>query len=415
MQTRTPRAVLLLLIALLLGGALAAWLLTRSPAQAELRSLQLADGSQLTVAEPAGTPRQRVLLALTAEQAMTPTALMALAESSGARLAQLQLPANDCALQAQRLQQASTALDGPVDLIAGIGPGAALAWRWLAEQSSDQAQALSIGFSLQQPDCATPLPEQAAHGRWHVAWNNNPDDASARFAREQANADTQISDYSTSLEQLLQSQLQRLLNGQAADLPVVEVVAKPASADVALFYSGDGGWRDLDRDLAAELAKRGQSVVGIDSLRYFWQHKSPEQGAQDLSRLMHDYQAKWGATRFTLIGFSFGADALPAFYNRLPAEDQQRVEHIILIAAARSGSFEIEVQGWLGKAGSEAATGPELRKLPADKLLCIYGSEEAPQSGCTLPNLPGEQLQISGGHHLDGNYAALAEHLLSLP
>ena len=414
MQIRTLRPTLLLLSALLLGGALAAWLLTRVPAQAELHSLQLADGSQLTVAEPAGTPRQRVLLALTDEQVMAPGDLLTLAETSGTRIAQLQLPLNDCALQAQRLQQASTALDGDVDLVAGIGPGAALAWRWLAEQHSDQAQALSIGFSLQQPDCATPQPEQAAHGRWHVAWNNNPDDASARFARQQANADTQISDYSTSLEQLLRSQLQRLLRGQAADLPVLEVAAQTPSNNVALFYSGDGGWRDLDRDLAAELAKRGQSVVGIDSLRYFWQHKSPEQGAQDLSRLMRDYQAKWGATRFTLIGFSFGADALPAFYNHLPAEDQQRVEHIILIAAARSGSFEIEVQGWLGKAGSEAATGPELLKLPASKLLCIYGSEEAPQSGCTLPNLPGEQLQISGGHHLDGNYAALAERLLSL-
>ncbi len=414
MPIRTPRPALLLLSALLIGGALVAWLLTRSPAQAELHSLQLADGSPLTVAEPAGAPQHRVLLALTDEQAMAPADLLALAETSGARIAQLQLPLNDCTLQAQRLQQASAALEGDVDLIAGIGPGAALAWRWLAGQSSDQAQALSIGFSLQQPDCATPLPEQAAHGRWHVAWNNNPDDASARFAREQANADTQISDYSNSLEQLLHSQLQRLLQGQAADLPVVEVAAQTPSNNVALFYSGDGGWRDLDRDLAAELAKRGQSVVGIDSLRYFWQHKSPEQGAQDLSRLMHNYQAKWGATRFTLIGFSFGADALPAFYNRLPAEDQQRVGRIVLIATARSGSFEIEVQGWLGKAGSEAATGPELLKLPADKLLCIYGSEEAPQSGCTLPNLPGEQLQISGGHHLDGNYAALAKRLLSL-
>ena len=110
--------------------------------------------------------------------------MLALAQDSGARILQLSLPGNDCDAQQHRLQAATDALQHTPTLVAGIGPGAAFAWRWLATQSNDDAQALSVGFSLQQPDCAAPLPERAAHGRWNVAWNNNPDDASARFARE---------------------------------------------------------------------------------------------------------------------------------------------------------------------------------------------------------------------------------------
>ena len=161
------------------------------------------------------------------------------------------------------------------------------------------------------------------------------------------------------------------------------------------------------------MAKRDYPVVGIDALRYFWQHKSPEQGAADLSRLMKEYRGKWGAKRFVLAGYSFGADVLPALYNRLPKADQDQVDAILLLALARSGSFEIEVQGWLGKAGQETATGPELEKLPASKVLCVFGKEEVSESGCTQPGAVGENLELPGGHHYDENYPALAEKLLA--
>lgn len=85
---------------------------------------------------------------------------------------------------------------------------------------------------------------------------------------------------------------------------------------MTLFYSGDGGWRDLDQQVAQAMAADGFPVVGVDAMRYFWQHKSPEQASQDLSQLMQQYCEKWGAKHFVLAGFSFGADVLPALYNR---------------------------------------------------------------------------------------------------
>jgi type IV secretory pathway VirJ component len=408
MLKRYWRRVLLVMALILLGVAVLLWNRPANPARVVHKTL--ADGSSLSLATALGAATARVLLVNPSDQLLTDDDLLELAEDSGARIVQISLPAT-CSAQQVR-SQAAIALLGQPTLVAGIGSGAAFAWRWLAEQSSDNAQALSIGFSLKQADCAQALPDKALHGKWNIAWNDNPDDDSARFAREQSNAQTSISDYSSSLSELLKDGLEQALSGAAQPMPVVEVSQQESADTVTLFYSGDGGWRDLDRDVAEQMAKRGYPVVGIDALRYFWQHKSPAQAAEDLSNLMQEYRTEWQAKRFVLAGFSFGADALPAIYNQLPSTDQQQVDAILLLALGRSGSFQIEVQGWLGQAGQEAATGPELAKLPADKVLCVYGSEEADSSGCTQSSAVGEMLELPGGHHYDENYPALAEKLL---
>ena len=182
---------LLLVLVLILGLSAIAWQLWQHPAQqTKVERRQLTDGSSASLATPAGTAKAQVLLLLDPSQQLQDGELLALAQDSGARILQLSMPGNDCDAQQHRLQAATDALQHTPTLVAGIGPGAAFAWRWLATQSNDDAQALSVGFSLQQPDCAAPLPERAAHGRWNVAWNNNPDDPSAGFARAQANAQT---------------------------------------------------------------------------------------------------------------------------------------------------------------------------------------------------------------------------------
>jgi len=94
-------------------------------------------------------------------------------------------------------------------------------------------------------------------------------------------------------------------------LPLVELPASSPSRLMAVFLSGDGGWRDIDKTIAENLQSLGVSVVGWDSARYFWQTKTPEQTAADLSAVIQAYSANWHADKIALIGFSFGADALP--------------------------------------------------------------------------------------------------------
>ncbi|MDG9759358.1 virulence factor family protein [Pseudomonas sediminis] len=399
----------MLLVAALGAGAFIWW--WSMHAVPHLQTLQIQGTPAQLLSQ--GEARQRVLLIAAPDQALDDATLQRLAEAGNLRLLQVPFVAGDCHAQQRLISQASEELGGAPTLVAGIGPAAASAWRWLAAQSDDQALALSVGFDLAKPDCAEPLPNKAEHGHWIALWNDNPGDDNARFLREQNNGEPRIGALGTPLPTLLADQLQHLLAGQGAAMPVIEHPSEQPADTLTLFYSGDGGWRDLDRASAEHMAAAGYPVVGIDTLRYYWQHKSPEQSAADLSRLMQQYRDKWHIKRFVLAGYSFGADVLPAIYNRLPASDQQQVDAMLLLAFARSGSFEIAVSGWLGKDGAEAATGPELRKVPAAKVYCIYGSEEAAESGCTEAGAPGEQLMIKGGHHFDGDYAALAQKMLA--
>ncbi|RAS33082.1 MULTISPECIES: virulence factor family protein [unclassified Pseudomonas] len=406
--------VLIPLLLAALAGAAGFWLWARPAPEARLEQLTLNDTSIIRVT-PGVHAKARVAIGVPQDQALTDKQLLDLSQAAEAQLVQVILPPNDCTKQQQAMDQALTQLSDKPTLVAGIGPGAAQAWRWLASQSDDKARAISVDFTLEQPGCKAELPKSAAHGHWNVAWNDNPDDASAAFVRDQANAETSISDYDIHLPQVLKAQLTQALvgrDGNALAIPVVEVPAGQTTDTVTLFLSGDGGWRDLDRDVAGEMAKLGYPVVGIDTLRYYWQHKTPEQSAADLSELMQHYRQKWGTKRFVLTGYSFGADVLPAIYNRLPAEDQQRIDAVVLLAFARSGSFEIEVEGWLGKEGQEAPTGPEMARLPASKVVCVYGVEETDESGCTDKTAVGERMKLPGGHHFDENYPALAKRLI---
>ncbi|MFJ4154156.1 virulence factor family protein [Pseudomonas sp. NPDC089752] len=406
--------ILIPLLVAALAGAAAFWLWTRPAPDARLEQLSLNDIS-VTRVTPGVHAKARVAIGVPQDQALTDKQLLDLSQAGEAQLVQVVLPTGDCSKQQQAMDQALSQLAEKPTLVAGIGPGAAQAWRWLAAQTDDKARAISVDFNVEQPGCVAALPKTAAHGHWNVAWNDNPDDASAAFVRDQANAETSISDYDIHLPQVLKAQLTQALvgrDGNALAIPVVEVPAGQTTDTVTLFLSGDGGWRDLDRDVAGEMAKLGYPVVGIDTLRYYWQHKTPEQSAADLSELMQHYRQKWGTKRFVLTGYSFGADVLPAIYNRLPAEDQQRIDAVMLLAFARSGSFEIEVEGWLGKEGQEAPTGPEMAKLPASKVVCVYGLEEADESGCTDKTAVGERMKLPGGHHFDENYPALAKRLI---
>ena len=397
-------ALAVLLVVLYLGRSTAARLVPQ----------QSPEGQPMVQVIPATKATQRVLIIAPDNQQLSAVQLLTLAEENQAQAVQLSLPTGDCAKQAQRLSQATALLGGAPTLVAGIDNGAAYAWRWLAAQTTDQARAVSVGCSLQRPDCTDqPLPSHAPHGTWLTAWNENPDPDTSVFVRNQSRTENVIGNYGTPLAQILFTQLKRSLQGQGDPVPVIEVLASQPAQTVTFFYSGDGGWRDLDREAAQYLAKQGYPVVGIDALRYFWQHKTPEQVTADLEQLMQSYQAKWGARTFVLAGYSFGADILPLVYNQLPPSRQQQTKALLLLALARSGSFEIEVQGWMGKAGEEIHTAPELVKVPAEKIYCVYGSEEDDESGCTLPEAARvEKLRLIGGHHFDGNYQGLAQHLL---
>ncbi len=197
------------------------------------------------------------------------------------------------------------------------------------------------------------------------------------------------------------------------DLPVTEVPASGAGDAFALLLSGDGGWAGLDQELAARLAASGVPTVGLNSLKYFWSERTPEETARDVARLLRHYLAAWGKQRVLLIGYSFGADVLPFVVNRLPADLRERVASVSLLGIDDKASFEVNIADWVGSGGSGAATRPEVAALTQLPVLCIYGAGE---SDSICPGLSAAKIaraQIGTGHHFGGEYALLADRILA--
>ena len=132
-------------------------------------------------------------------------------------------------------------------------------------------------------------------------------------------------------------------------LPLTELPVDHPTKLMAVLVSGDGGWRDLDKTIAEDLQQQGIPVVGLDSLRYFWSKKTPEQTAEVVAALIQTFMTKWKADKVALIGYSFGADVIPFAYNRLPPSLRDHVVLLSLLGLSKSADFEISVRGWLGE------------------------------------------------------------------
>ena len=189
---------------------------------------------------------------------------------------------------------------------------------------------------------------------------------------------------------------------------------------------GAGGWANIDREVGETRAAAGVPVVGLNSLQYFWTPRTPDGAGADLARLVaHATASPPGGggprPRVVLVGYSRGADVLPFMARRLPPELRARVAGVALLGLERSISFEFHVSDWLGGAASnERPTLPEVAALraalpPAVPILCLYGTGED-DSACPAAARQGgvQAVAMPGGHHLGGDYPALARQILAV-
>jgi len=201
--------------------------------------------------------------------------------------------------------------------------------------------------------------------------------------------------------------------GTLSDLPLVELPAADKGDTLAVVVSGDGGWASLDKQIGETLRNDGISVVGLDSLHYFWNKKTPDIAGQDLARILLYYSQAWGANKFILVGYSRGADTLPFMISRLPEELKSKVKTVALLGMEADVDFEFHVADWLSSGGEgEHKTIPEVQKLAGLNVLCIYGSDEK-HSACTqLSKSDARVVEMQGGHHFGGDYEKLAAIIL---
>jgi type IV secretory pathway VirJ component len=198
------------------------------------------------------------------------------------------------------------------------------------------------------------------------------------------------------------------------DLGLVEVPAN-GGADrgaMAVILTGDGGWADIDKSLAAGLAAAGVPAVGWSSLRYYWTPRTPEAAAHDLARIIEHYSAAWKKERVVLVGYSFGADVLPFLVNRLPAAARARIRSVNLLGLSDTAVFEFHVASWLG-GGSDRRhpTVPEVARLTVP-VTCVHGTDEKDSACLTLKGPGLRVVPLGSGHHFGGYYERLVDLIL---
>jgi len=195
-------------------------------------------------------------------------------------------------------------------------------------------------------------------------------------------------------------------------LPLIEVPATRGTSDtLVVFVSGDGGWAAIDKAISRDLAAHGMPVVGLNALQYFWTKRTPESAARDLQRMLEMYLPAWKKERVLYVGYSRGADVLPAMINRLPADLQSKTRAIALLGPSPRVEFEFHVADWMrttSKTGSP--TKPEVDKLISHNIMCIYGEDDQDSLCPALP--PASVVKLKGAHHFDGGYDKLAAIIL---
>jgi type IV secretory pathway VirJ component len=324
-------------------------------------------------------------------------------------------------------------------ILVGYGTGANLVYATLREAPEGLFKgALSVGFcadtSLRKPVCEGP---DKIAGKWIALQGamdtSCPVAAVQKFARTVPGSEVVVlprmtgnlstdeswlPKFDAEYARLAATRLEAkaaVLPGAVADLPLTIVPAAPGGSSdwFGVFLTGDGGWVGLDKGVSIELAKHHIPIVGWDSLKYFWSRRTPDGASHDLDRVLRYYAHAWGKSHVLLIGYSQGADTMPFMVNRLPPATHDMVGFTTLLGISDNALWEFHVATWLGSPAKGIPTAPELARWSGSPYLCLYGESDGDAACADITGHDGTSLKVSGGHHFGGNYAHIADEILS--
>jgi len=78
-------------------------------------------------------------------------------------------------------------------------------------------------------------------------------------------------------------------------------------------------------------------------------------------------------------------------------------------------SFEFHFTDWVGMASPKSSLPvlPEIEKFKGIEMLCFCGDKEKDSLCNILDPMLGKRIVLKGGHHLGGDYEAIAETILN--
>ncbi len=201
-----------------------------------------------------------------------------------------------------------------------------------------------------------------------------------------------------------------------SDLPLVEVAAQPGASDsaMALELTGDGGYGVTDKGISEGLAAQGVPVVVLNSLHYFWNAKTPEQTASDVTRVLRHYLQAWGKKQILFIGYSHGADVTPFIVDGLPADLRARIRTVALLGIGSEADFKFHFGDLLSSHHRDSAIPvlPALEKLRGLSILCFYGTEDKSTICPSLDSTLARAVPLESGHRFGTNYQPIVTAIL---
>lgn len=338
----------------------------------------------------------------------------------------------------QQVQRRAGNADYHAPLLAGEGPGGALVLAMIAQSppatideaiAVDPTAEIPLTKQLCTPATKQPTPNGYIYGLTDdllpasvtvIETPNAPADGKANVAAiVAAHPDVKVTNGDNGNGNLLVATIKdQIAAGDVSTndlgLPLTELATKPTMDTMAVFYSGDGGWRDIDSEIGGYFQAHGIPTVGLDALRYFWSKKDQATTAKDLARIIEAYRKKWKVKNVLLVGYSFGADVLPSAYDLLPAADKAAIKQMTLLALTKSVDYEISVSGWFGAEGKYqgGTTLDAVAKIDPRLVQCVYGTGDG-DAVCSQLKAKGiDVVELPGDHHFNDDYDKVSEVIL---
>ena len=206
------------------------------------------------------------------------------------------------------------------------------------------------------------------------------------------------------------------INSNAISQLPLYLIKAPNNPDkpLCIVISGDGGWTDFDQSIAETFSKNGIPCVGLDTQKYFWEVKTPETTAQDITKVLQYYLPRLQKTNFILVGYSFGADVIPFIANRLPLDLKKRLAMVAMLSPDDETDFEVTISSMLDLGGEDTYDVlKEIRKVNYTKKLCIFGTDEDDDDMQKSFKGNGAEITVlTGGHHYGDNYPLIVSSIL---
>jgi type IV secretory pathway VirJ component len=184
---------------------------------------------------------------------------------------------------------------------------------------------------------------------------------------------------------------------------------------MAFFISGDGGWTSFDQSVCDFLAEKGIPVVGLDAQKYFWNVKTPEETAIEISKAVEHFLKQWNKNSFILIGYSFGACVAPFVAYRLPADLKFALHGVYLLSPDEKGDFEIHLSDMLSIGNSKDSYDvlAETKKIKHFHSVCLFGSEEDKNLDKHFTEAGAKVFILPGSHNYNNNAKGVAETIFN--